>query len=375
MRKHIKYAIKFIRGIIKRNKTIFSIHRHLTDKDYQREKARMATCTIKSKDQIKREMREYSHYWGCPADDYVRYGLFDKNLSIEEILDYIPMQHFYTSFNDEMFKGINFRKDGDKLVQYKLLAERGIPQPEVIGIVRKRKLLSMDETPLSFEDLVNNTSEGEMLFFKPTDGNCGTGIVAVKKVNGILMLDETQVTSIAKLNLSGSSTFIIQRGLTQRSDFAAINDSSLNTLRTIVKYENGNAIIMAIKLRMGRRGSVVDNSGQGGVSVAVNPEDGSLGDYAGREHGGGIFYKHPDTGAVFKGTKLRDWSNVMAQIQDIVSRITEYKTIGWDIAVCEDKVYAIEMNLGWGIEGAQATFGGLRRRMGIYPKKRREYGS
>ena len=58
----------------------------------------------------------------------------------------------------------------------------------------------------------------------------------------------------------------------------------------------------------------------------------------------------------------------MEQCQDIVSRITDYKTIGWDLAVGEDRVYAIEMNMGWGIEHAQTIAGGFRRRMGIYPE-------
>lgn len=83
--------------------------------------------------------------------------------------------------------------------------------------------------------------------------------------------------------------------------------------------------------------------------------------------GGGVFYTHPDTGFVFKGAKIQNWNEVLRQIQDIVSKVTEYKTVGWDIAIGEDKAYAIEFNLGWGIEHAQVIAGGLRRRMGIYP--------
>lgn len=79
-----KNRYKTIRRIVKRNKFIFSLHRRLTDKEYQREKCKMSTCTTKTQKQIHEEMKKYACYWQCPADDYVRYGLFDKQLSMEK---------------------------------------------------------------------------------------------------------------------------------------------------------------------------------------------------------------------------------------------------------------------------------------------------
>lgn len=367
--KKIKLLYKKIRGILKRNNLIFSFHRHLTDKDYQRERKRMLSCATKSQEQIKKEMTEYARYWGCPADDYVRYGLFDKNISMEEILDYVPMQFYYCQFHDEMFSGVDAKKADDKLVEYFMFKEKGIPQPDVIGVIRNRKLFSVEQNPISFNDMITLVQEGERLFIKPTDGDCGNGIIVVCKKGGRILLKGKDIQSLDDMPLSTTSTYIVQKGLVQRSDFAAINESSLNTLRTIVKYESGDAKIVAMLLRVGRKGSDVDNSGQGGISIEVNLSDGSLGEYAGREHGGCLFPKHPDTGFVFKNFKFANWDSVMKQTQNIISRITDYKTIGWDIAVCEDKVYAIEMNMGWGIEHAQTIAGGFRRKMGIYPKK------
>jgi hypothetical protein len=39
--------------------------------------------------------------------------------------------------------------------------------------------------------------------------------------------------------------------------------------------------------------------------------------------------------------------------------------IGWDIAIGQDDVYAVEFNLGFGIEHAQTIAGGFRRKLGI----------
>lgn len=358
---------KKIRLYLKHNKLLFTWHRHLTDKDYLREKKRMKICHVKTKETIAQEMREYQNYWGCPPDDYIRYGLFEKNLSIEEILDYIPMQYYYCDFMDYVTNGIDTWTVDDKWNEYLLFKERNIPQPEVIALIKNGSFFTTKEEQLEWKSFVGLMNEGEKVFIKPVDGNCGTGIVVVNKTKGKVWLRKQVIENFSQLKIHPRQKYIVQRGLVQRKDLMAINESSLNTLRTIVKYNEGKAEIAAILLRIGRKESDVDNSGQGGISVEVNISDGSLNVWAGREHGGGIFYAHPDTGYLFKDAKIECWEEVIKQIQDIISKVTEYKAIGWDIAIGEDKVYAIELNLGFGIEHAQVIAGGLRRRLGIYP--------
>ena len=114
-----------------------------------------------------------------------------------------------------------------------------------------------------------------------------------------------------------------------------------------------------------RKGVEVDNSGQGGISVEVNLADGTFSSFAGREHGGGQFDRHPDTGYMFKGARIKDWDDIKAKIENIISRIDTYRMIGWDIAIGQDDVYAVEFNLGFGIEHAQTIAGGFRRKLGI----------
>lgn len=140
MNEKVFNAYKALRGVIKRNNWVFSVHRHLTDKDYQREKNRMATCTIKSKKQIEREMAEYAQYWGCPADDYVRYGLFDKKLTMDEILDYVPMHYYYCDYIPGVYKGYAEGEKDDKLSEYCKFISKGIPTPEVIASIRNGQI-------------------------------------------------------------------------------------------------------------------------------------------------------------------------------------------------------------------------------------------
>ena len=362
-------AYKQMRGFVKRNKTIFSIYRHLTDRDYKLQRQRMKQCKVKPMSQIKNEMKRYKEYWKCPADDYIRYGLFEKNIPIEEILDYIPMQYYYCNYYDEQYAGIDSTYWDDKWNEYVLLKKKGINTPEETPIIQNGNIYALDKKRIDWRGLLSNTSEGELLFVKPTNGNSGNGIFVLHKKNGMFEHKGKRVDSLDDLGIRNYLTYIVQRGLVQRSDLAEINASSLNTLRTIVKYADGKPHIVAILLRIGRKGSEVDNSGQGGISVDVDPSTGLFGECAGREHGGGVFFKHPDTGYVFKGKGIKGWEDIRTKIYETVSRINSFQLLGWDLAIGEDnKVYVIEFNMGFGIEHAQTISGGFRRRLGIVPR-------
>lgn len=247
--------------------------------------------------------------------------------------------------------------------------KKGINTPEVIAIVQNGNIYALDKKRIDWRGLLSNTSEGELLFVKPTNGNSGNGIFVLHKKNGMFEHKGKRVDSLDDLGIRNYLTYIVQRGLVQRSDLAEINASSLNTLRTIVKYADGKPHIVAILLRIGRKGSEVDNSGQGGISVDVDPSTGLFGECAGREHGGGVFFKHPDTGYVFKGKGIKGWEDIRTKIYETVSRINSFQLLGWDLAIGEDnKVYVIEFNMGFGIEHAQTISGGFRRRLGIVPR-------
>lgn len=361
---------KIIRRLLKHNKIIFSIHRHLVDKDYQREKQRMYSCAIKSKEIIDYEMNAYQKYWGCPPDDYVRYGLFEKNIDIEEILDYVPMWHYYCVYCSSIFKGINTNEMDDKWYQYQLLKNRGILTPEVIALVIGGKLLkTSDNVTMSLNDLLAITPDNGKIFIKPTRGNSGIGIIVLNKRFDKLTYNGVDINQLSDIPFKKHIKYIVQKELLQREDMHVINPSSLNTFRIQTIYNDGRPEILTIILRVGRKGFDVDNSGQGGLSVDIDIETGKMASHAGRVHGGGQFAIHPDTGYVFEGKKIDNWEAILESIRDICGRIREFKIIGWDMAVSADnKVYVVEFNLGFGIEGTQITRGGLRRRMGIYPQ-------
>ncbi|MDE7427224.1 MAG: hypothetical protein K2M79_05440 [Muribaculaceae bacterium] len=368
MKRAIRKNILRLRGKIKRSDFLFSLRRRFIDRDLQREKKLMKQSVEKSPETVKAEIDAYKKYWKCRPDDYIRYGLFRKNLTPEEILDYIPMHYYYCDFYEKIFPNLLKKEDlENKLAQYQKFRSRGVKVPEVVAVIKGNSLSHPEDSSatVSLKTVTDALADGEKYFIKPTDGRCGFGIKVIKRRDGRLYDGEKIIESVADLELDSATEYIIQRQLIQREDLSAVNASTLNTLRTIVTYYNGKPRIVGIILRIGRAGAFVDNSGQGGISVAVDLETGRFAPYAGREHGGGTFDRHPDTGYVFAQGGIKDWPKVRSEIYDIVSKFTDYGVLGWDIAIGSDGVYAVEYNLGFGIEHAQTILGGMRRRLEI----------
>ena len=76
--------------LLKKSKWVYFSRYKWVDTDYKVNLKRMKVSTLKSKQQIKLEMKMVADYWKCDPAHYVRYGLFNKLLSQEELLDYLP---------------------------------------------------------------------------------------------------------------------------------------------------------------------------------------------------------------------------------------------------------------------------------------------
>lgn len=79
-------------------------------------------------------------YWKCDPAHYVRYGLFNKLLSQEELLDYIPAYYYYNFYLSPQLKEVNRKIYDDKLQLYYLFQRHHIATPEVLAVVHHGRL-------------------------------------------------------------------------------------------------------------------------------------------------------------------------------------------------------------------------------------------
>jgi len=365
-----QYIRRFLFRLLKRNKIIFYVYEWIKwHKEIEYQKKTNSPLNLKSQEIIKREETIIRKYWHIGTFHYYRYGLQYKNLSEEQLLDYVPTYYFHKNI-EKHHRGIDTIKFGDKLVQAKLFYERQISTAETLAVIKEsccyeftsNKIISLWD--LIIEQLNCNDNK---LFFKPT-GNCGgKGIKVLKWINGIYYLDEKPVKTLEDIlfNLEKNNVYIIQNKIIQSKQLNDINDSCVNTIRVIVCKENDNMVIKSCILRMGRLGKEVDNSAQGGISIGVDCETGVFSDHAIAEHGADIFYKHPDSGYEFRNQSIEQWHIVKEQIKGIACKLIDFNDIALDIAITNENVKLVEFNFRYGIEHQQCVLGGMRRVLNI----------
>ena len=356
-----------IRKALKKNQFVYFWKIRLLDKDYQQNKKDMMNSTVKSREQIKREMQLIEQYWHCKPLHYVRYRLFEKDLTDDELLDYIPPYYHYNFYNDLLYKDIDAKKYDNKYSLDKLFCERGVKTPLVVARYCNSRLVDLNGNEITLDYLLTYVVDGEKLFVKPVDGAGGTGIVVLQKKDNEFFIKDLKVVDLNRV-LDTDREYILQLGIKQREDISKINNSSVNTLRVVTQWRGGRPQISACVMRIGRNGSDVDNSHQGGLSVQIDIETGRMYEYATAEHGGGLYKEHPDSGFVFDDFVIDKWEQIRAEILDAASKFVEIPEIAWDVAISEDGVDFIELNLGYGLTHLQCCCGGMRRKLNIYPK-------
>ena len=249
---------------------------------------------------------------------YEKTGLFSEK--------YIPID-VYTNVIDEYFNPRTEAKYMDNKCYYGSLFA-GIKQPE-FSVMRcggfwynsENKIISQSEVA----KIISNEKE---LFVKAaTDSYGGKGVKYISN-EGNITKDFFEFTEEIKGDL------IAQRAIKQHRDMAAVNESSVNTIRMIsLLTENGSKIYSSI-FRVGMKGKKVDNYSSGGVTVGIK-EDGTLKKYAYNDRGE-RFDKHPSNGFIFDGYKVPGYEKARELVEKEHPMIPHFKLVSFDVAIDEN---------------------------------------
>ena len=367
-KEHLRRAIF---KVLKKSKLIFNSLEWATGyKDIKVQKQIHGQDSIKSAEVIRKEKKLVRRYWRCGTFHYYRYGLPYLPLRDEELLDYVPTFYHHKRLEKD-HAGIDTVFYGDKFTQAVLFKDRNIPTAEVVAYNKGNQWFGFaDNQETDIISLIEGAfqKENEKLFFKPTGGEGGFGIMVLKRSGKSYLVNGEKTDLSVFLQSLSKTTFILQKGLVQSQQMMDINPSSVNTLRVVVQKEGERMVMKTCIIRMGRKGKEVDNSAQGGISVKVDTETGKVAETATAEHGGGILSCHPDTGKAFEDITINHWESLKQEIEAIGTKLIDFKNIALDIAVTEDGARLLEFNFRYGIEHQQCVLGGVRRLLGIYPK-------
>ena len=198
----------------------------------------------------------------------------------------------------------------------------------------------------SFTDLFDNIPEGtDKLVVKIAfDSGGGQGVGLYMKSDGKWTDSNGEELNENPILKTFGSNFIVQEYIHQHPYFARFNSSSVNTVRlfTYRSVKNNEIIPIHALLRIGRKGSFVDNQAAGGISCGISSE-GRLNKFAVDKWGNK--YKNHNDVFFSEEDKVLKFSEIIQLGKDLASEFHYHRLLGFDFAVDrEEKIALIEIN-------------------------------
>ena len=252
-------------------------------------------------------------------DEYLRYKLYSLSQNERNnIISTCEMNSVYRKFVNDKIRKVFADKPSclklfDKWVQRRWCSARNS----------------------SFNDFVKLVSSTDCII-KPINGECGKGIIKVKKS------DKIDYASL--YDYCVNNDMLIEECIHACDEIDQFHPSSLNTIRVVTMSNSKKCVILGAALRMGIGGSVIDNIGGGGIFVPIDTVTGVIKNNA-IDSKGNEYEKHPDTNKAIKGTILPYWRKVVEMCKDASKIVQGAVFIGWDICILPSgKVELIEAN-------------------------------
>lgn len=329
--------------IIFKNLKVFHQKRIEIKKINEKRRKQIYKNIIISKEDEKKTQGFYKKYYGKKIslkwhkEYYAISGKFDYKFFPE--LLFIPK--FETLLNNPNY----YKCFQDKNVTS--LIAKGLDFIKPINVYAKcvnNLLTDSNDNIISINDL-HGILEEKKVFIKPTvDSNSGRNCRVCHFINGV---DKDSQESLVNIINSYGKNFVIQKLIKNSPSISKLNPSCLNTFRVITYILDGKIYHFPVILRLGRDGKIIDNAHAGGIFIGVE-DDGTLLDFAITEFGG-KFYKHPDTGVMFKDYKISNFNKILEAAYKMQTLVPQVRCVNWDFTLDEnEEVVLIEANMKGG---------------------------
>ena len=280
------------------------------------------------------------------AANYLRYGAtpFEYNVLGFARLNGKAKREFITMRKNRWLDGKLNDKESNKI-----LWDKGLFNKHFSEFIHREYLYidkSTNETEIQH---FIRALKGGRYIVKPNDLYYGQGISTGESYDELLTIRN-----------QGKPT-IVEELLVNAPELAVLNESSLNTFRVVTCIDQSDDVhILAILLRTGRAGAVIDNMLGGGTCYHVDIDTGVV-DGLGRDAFGNDYLKHPTSGVIMPGYKVSKIKEIRDFAIKAAKRLPKARYVGWDIALTIKGLELIEGNVTPSAELIQCN------KVGLYP--------
>ena len=213
--------------------------------------------------------------------------------------------------------------------------------PQVLIRNINGELLDRDFKHISFEQALAICKSFQEVIVKPSlESKHARNISFITKAGS----PETFESELRKVMNRMKADFIVQTVLKQHTDMAKLNPDSINTIRVLSFLWKGKVYILGSLVRIGTKGSRVDNpSASNGVSCVLSG-DGKMNKYA-YDRDWNPHTELPN-GICLEGYQVSCFEQLIETVKKLHYKVPHSRIIGWDTTVSENGEPAlIEANL------------------------------
>ncbi len=187
------------------------------------------------------------------------------------------------------------------------------------------------------EDFAKFIDGKKAIISKPLDACCGLGVFKVT-LDGTKTADELYDELKANPDSDLLEDYVIQH-----HKISEIYPHSVNTCRIMTLLKGDDVIVTFAAMRIGNNGKVVDNINNGGFSVPIDIETGTM-KFGMADKTGVAVEAHPMTGTRIIGFEVPYWKEALELCKKAAHITPQLRYCGWDVAITEDGPLFIEGN-------------------------------
>jgi hypothetical protein len=254
------------------------------------------------------------------------YSIYANSCENSDLLQYYIPDDFYYCYADTYFTNYHTSIKLDNKNLYDLYFY-DVQKPKCIGRRIEGVYLDADYNPTTLKSIiVRCQNAGNIIIKSAINSDGGKGCYFVDDVhNNIDKLIEI---------LGSNNNIVIQEIINQHDELKSFNPQSVNTVRVMTLYFDGEIHVLSSVLRMGIEGNRVDNASSGGIVCGID-KDGLLKNIA-YDSKGNKYYSHPQ-GKKFDGVKVPAFSEIIKISERLANRFINFtKLISWDFAIAQD---------------------------------------